>query len=131
MHYLVNPFKNIFNYSGRTSRKEFLMFQLYYILLCIFLSFPFNTVIDLMKYDSEASTKIYFFSCLIAYFVLNLSLSVRRLHDINKSGSYLFYLLIPIVGKFMVFMALFSDGDYGRNYYGDDPRDNSIDILQI
>ncbi len=98
MYYLINPFKNIFNYSGRASRKEFWMFQLYYFILYILLIFPLSFIIMLFDTDIDNLSDIFFFGFLILHSIVNLSISVRRIHDLNKSASYLFYSFIPLVG---------------------------------
>ncbi len=126
MYYLINPFKNIFNYSGRSSRKEFWMFQLSYIILFILLIFPLSFLGLFLGTNIDILTDIYVFGFLFLHVIINISISVRRIHDLNKSGSYLFYSLVPLVGHIIVLIALTSEGDKGRNFYGEDPRDIKI-----
>ena len=50
-----------------------------------------------------------------------ISLSVRRLHDIGKSGCYLFLCLIPF-GFFVIFIFLLEDSHPNVNIYGTSPK---------
>ncbi len=66
---------------------------------------------------------IIFMVILLPDFSINLSLTVRRLHDINKEGTYVLWSFVPLVGGIILLMALIESGDIGKNYYGEDPRD--------
>ena len=66
------------------------------------------------------SGPIYFLYA-IATFLPGLALSVRRLHDIGKSGWYLLLWLIPCVGAIILLVFVVTPGDPGSNTYGDDP----------
>jgi len=46
---------------------------------------------------------------------------VRRLHDTGKSGWYVFILLIPFGGIWMLIL-LFTDSQMGPNEYGPNPK---------
>lgn len=55
-------------------------------------------------------------------FIPTLAVSVRRLHDIGKSGVYYLLIFIPIIGQIMFIVFLFTEGDFGDNEYGPDPK---------
>ena len=67
------------------------------------------------------STTLGFIVIGIAYLVLfallipAIAVSVRRMHDVGKSG---WFMLIPIYN----FILTVSEGDSGPNEYGDDPK---------
>lgn len=50
------------------------------------------------------------------------SLSIRRLHDINRSGAYAFLLAIPIIGWIPLFILCILKGDPSNNRYGKPPE---------
>ncbi|PID37332.1 MAG: DUF805 domain-containing protein [Rhodobacterales bacterium] len=85
-------FRKYFTLSGRASRSEFWWFQLALFLLAI----PF-AVLDVLffvsDFESEAGPLETLYS--LATVCPSLTVSVRRLHDTNKSG---WYLLVPLVG---------------------------------
>ena len=53
--------------------------------------------------------------------ILFIPFSIRRLHDLNKSGWFLLISLIPVINFFFGIYAGFFKGTEGPNDYGDDP----------
>lgn len=51
-----------------------------------------------------------------------LALIFRRLHDIGKSGWWLFIILVPIVGPILFIIFLIRDSQAGPNKYGPNPK---------
>jgi uncharacterized membrane protein YhaH (DUF805 family) len=51
-----------------------------------------------------------------------LGVTVRRLHDIGKSGWFLLLGLIPIVGTIILIIWYAQEGDRGPNAFGPDPK---------
>jgi uncharacterized membrane protein YhaH (DUF805 family) len=51
-----------------------------------------------------------------------LALSVRRLHDVGKSGLYIFLVLIPVIGIIWLLFILTEEGHSGKNQYGVKPK---------
>jgi len=68
----------------------------------------------------------YFF----AIFVPSLAVAVRRLHDIGKSGWYLFFGFIPIVGGIILLVWACQDSQPGINEYGTNPKDEQESFIQ-
>lgn len=50
-----------------------------------------------------------------------ISVDIRRLHDLGKSGWFLLWGLIPGVAFVLVIYLLFAKGEAGSNKYGDIP----------
>lgn len=59
----------------------------------------------------------------LAVLIPSIAVSVRRMHDANKSGWYLLMDLIPLVGWIFVLIALTKDSVPGTNRYGANPKD--------
>ena len=57
----------------------------------------------------------------LALFFGGLAISVRRLHDLNKSGWWMLISFIPYVDVIFALYLLFAKGTDGPNQYGDDP----------
>ena len=53
--------------------------------------------------------------------VPGLALTVRRLHDVGKSGWYYLWLLVPVVGTILVLIQLFKDST-ADNQWGPNPK---------
>ncbi|MBW6417868.1 DUF805 domain-containing protein [Celeribacter sp. PS-C1] len=57
----------------------------------------------------------------LAVFLPGLSVWVRRLHDINRSGWWAFLILIPIIGWVIMLVWALTKGTEGANRFGPDP----------
>jgi uncharacterized membrane protein YhaH (DUF805 family) len=55
-------------------------------------------------------------------FLPSLAVSVRRMHDVGKSGWMLFINLIPILGWIYYIVLLCRDSEPGDNQYGPNPK---------
>lgn len=54
--------------------------------------------------------------------IANISLSVRRMHDIGKSGWSIFINLIPFLGNLIFMYWCLKDSCPGSNQYGPNPK---------
>ena len=120
--------ENYVNFSGRARRKEFWMFHLFLIIIttiCIGLDNILGTVVAM---DAGPFGLIVlpfgwlFFLCGIFHFLPSLSLVVRRLHDVGKSGSWCLIGLILIIGNVFLIVFLCSEGDKNENKWGLNPK---------
>jgi len=57
----------------------------------------------------------------LALLLPGLSVSIRRLHDINRSGWWILIFIIPIVGFILWLVWFLREGDPGENKYGPPP----------
>jgi uncharacterized membrane protein YhaH (DUF805 family) len=100
-------------FSGRSPRAEYWYFVLFTALIAVaavlvdaaFLngSRLFSTVVNL------------------AVFLPALSVFVRRLHDLDRSGWWYWLILVPVVGAVILFIWLISRGTRGANRFGPEP----------
>ena len=110
------------DFGGRASRSEFWWFQLFNFLLQMGLF-----VLQMVALFSfpEIFTAIYWVTVVVSFglFLPYLSVSVRRLHDIGKSGWY-FLLIIPLsiicIGIILWIVWMISEGEL-TNQYGPPP----------
>ncbi|HSA83886.1 MAG TPA: DUF805 domain-containing protein [Patescibacteria group bacterium] len=68
---------------------------------------------------------------LIIITIYGISLNIRRLHDINKSGLWMLGLFVPVLNIIVMIMLYFWPGTKGNNAYGKPPvaRISIKDIL--
>ena len=59
-------------------------------------------------------------------FIPGLAVSVRRLHDTNRSGWWMLISLIPLVGTIVLFLFTIQDSDVGDNDYGPNPKSEML-----
>ncbi|GAB1403800.1 hypothetical protein MASR1M74_09780 [Lentimicrobium sp.] len=114
MNRYFSVFKSFADFKGRAGRSEFWMF--YYI---NFLLFSIAVLLD-----DIIGFRVNSYLCLVVLFALliltpSLAVAVRRLHDIGKSGRYLFLGLIPVVGIVWLLVLLSRPGQIAENTYGD------------
>lgn len=58
----------------------------------------------------------------LAVIIPGIAVSVRRLHDIGKSGWYLLVGFIPLIGVFILLYFMVVDSNPGNNEYGPNPK---------
>lgn len=62
---------------------------------------------------------------IVFYFYFYLVITARRLHDLNKSGWCMLFMLLPVVNLFFILYLLFASGNTGSNTYGA-PRPTAV-----
>ena len=112
--------QNYCNFSGRASRSEYWWF---YLFSCI-VSWVVSIIVSL--FSSELSI-MYIASMVVglAFLLPSLGIAVRRLHDIGKSGWWLFISLIPLIGAILLLVWFCKDSQMEPNEYG--PVPNLVD----
>ena len=115
---------NYANFSGRASRSEYWWFVLFTGLAGFCTGFVDGVILFAM--DVPLDSILWVFSPLVtllqlAMFIPSLAVLVRRLHDIGKSGWWVFALLIPCVGIILFIIWMVTDGEAAANAYGDVP----------
>lgn len=94
-------FKNYANFDGRATKSEF------------WWGFLFSMLVMYIPLIGS----LWVFVALIP----NVSLAIRRLHDIGKPGKYYLLCLIPLVGSIILIIYYCKDSD-GDNQWGPAPR---------
>jgi uncharacterized membrane protein YhaH (DUF805 family) len=117
MEYFIGAYKKYADFSGRARRKEFWMYQLFYLIISIALSFIDGLI------GTYSSAGIGLLSTIFGFvsIVPMIALATRRLHDINKSGWWQLIGLIPLIGAIVLFIFFVLRGTDGENRYGSDP----------
>ena len=100
-------FKKYFDFQSRSSRSEFNYWILFSYLLLI---------VSIMIDESLAGL-------IIITFIPFISLSVRRLHDVDRSGWWsLTFMILPVV----IIYLMVKKGTIGKNSYGEDPLQEKL-----
>ena len=58
----------------------------------------------------------------IIFFIPNLTITVRRLHDVGRSGWYVLIPIIPIIGYIILLYFCLCDSEEQANQYGPSPK---------
>ena len=122
--YYLNILTNKYaDFSGRARRKEYWMWTLYATLIFI-LAMIMDNMLGL-NFELLGQDLGYGWMYVIAgiiNFIPGLSIVVRRLHDVGKSGWFFLIILIPIIGWIGILIFLCSDGDKEENKWGTNPK---------
>jgi uncharacterized membrane protein YhaH (DUF805 family) len=121
MEYMLMPLKKYADFSGRSRRMEYWMFQLFFVLAYIGISIItalLSSVSDSLGMIGGLLALVLIFGCLVP----SLAVAVRRMHDTNHSG---WWALVPIASLIFAF----TDGDRGNNDYGPDPKGAGADVF--
>ena len=116
MHQEETLQEKYFNFQGRLNRKRYIWRSIVLSLVTCILA----AVLAALLGDSILSLVVCSVIS-IAGFVAGLSLCVRRLHDLNRSGLFWLLFFIPIVDFFFAIYVIFFKGTEGDNQYGPDP----------
>ena len=109
-------------FAGRARRREYWMFELWHALILVAL-FVIDIKVSASGHNQAAVlTGLY----LLATALPSLAGLVRRLHDTNHSGWWIFISLVPLVGQFILLRLLIKDGDPGPNRFGPNPKTEAV-----
>ena len=95
-------------FSGRASRSEYWWFFLFTLL-----AQSAATVVDV-----AIGVDLFANLLTIAFFIPNLALIARRLHDVGRSGWWVL-IVFTIIGAFLLLYWLIRPGDTGANAHGE------------
>ncbi|WCE04272.1 DUF805 domain-containing protein [Pseudoxanthomonas sp. JBR18] len=124
MEWMLMPLKRYADFSGRSRRKEYWMFALFYtlVLLATVLVMALGAAMaapaerpGVLGYVGFALMML----AILAFLVPSLAVQVRRFHDMDKSGWMVLLNLIPYVGGFVVLIMMMLEGTPGPNRYGE------------
>ena len=118
MNWYLEVLKKYAVFSGRARRKEYWLFVLFNIIFTIVAS-----ILDAVVFGTAIGGlgPLYGLYAL-AILVPGLAVSVRRLHDVGKSGWFFLIVLIPIVGGIWLLVVMCRDSTPGENQYGANPK---------
>ena len=126
--------KHYADFSGRARRSEYWGTVLFNGLiqagLSIILSIVATILFSSIEINGEVTFSPLFFLLhnipiyiyLLIWFLPGLAVSVRRLHDIGKSGWNLLWILLPIVGAIMLIYWYCQDSQPEENKWGANPK---------
>ncbi|MFG2181457.1 DUF805 domain-containing protein [Streptomyces abikoensis] len=113
MHWYVDVLKKYAVFSGRARRQEYWMFTL------------ISTVISIVVAIAEGvlgTNSVIGTVYVLAVLLPSLAVTVRRLHDTDRSGWWVLIGLIPVVGWIVLLVFTCLDSQPQPNKYGPSPK---------
>jgi len=119
MNWYLEVLRKYAVFSGRARRKEYWFFLLFNLLIMFGLAF-----IDVAFgfYNEEVGVGLLSGLYALAVLLPSLGVSIRRLHDTDRSGWWLLLLLVPLVGSIVLIIFFALDGTPDKNRFGDSPK---------
>jgi uncharacterized membrane protein YhaH (DUF805 family) len=105
-------------FRGRASRSEYWYFVLFVLTVTLG-----SVLVDAWTADSEGAgllagvVLLVLSAIMLASILPSLAVSVRRLHDVGRSGWFLLLGLVPILGSIFLLVHYTTPGDPGPNGY--------------
>jgi uncharacterized membrane protein YhaH (DUF805 family) len=118
--WMVEPLRKYAVFGGRARRREYWWFALFTFLVSVPLAIGDILIIGYEAFSAYAAGPLLGLFAL-ATLLPSLGVSVRRLHDGDRSGWWLLLALLPVVGALVLLFWFCSRGSIGANRFGDDP----------
>lgn len=122
MEWYLRVWQRYAEFSGRSRRMEYWMFTLVHsIIMLVICAAVVGFGIAKQPILGSASYLLlgaYGLAVIIPCF----SVTVRRLHDTDKTGWWILISFVPVFGGIALLVMLALDGSQGSNQYGADPK---------
>lgn len=118
LNIFIEPFVKYAEFDGRSNRQSFIVFQVVHITMILFSAisdYQFNFYVD------DTSIGIFLFVTLLLLMIPSIAITIRRLHDLDKSGFYYFLFFIPYVNFLFYVYLIFAPGTKHANQFGPIP----------
>ena len=125
---IATCFAKFVTFSGRAPRSEYWWFYLFSLICAVAGLIVDGAVLgmSLIDEDGDFTGGPVFWLVVLALGLPHLSVSIRRLHDIDSSGYWIWIQLIPFVGPLIFLMWMCTSGTDGENDYGPEFADTSV-----
>ncbi len=119
MNWYLEVLKKYAVFKGRARRKEFWMYILFNMIFT-FVAMGLDNLLGTTY--KNINYGIFYTLYVLAVIVPGLAVEIRRLHDVGKSGWWLFIALVPLIGSIWLIVLLATDSQPGENPYGPNPK---------
>lgn len=114
VNFYLDVWKNYFNFSDRATRQQYWMFALFNLIIVLILG-----VIDgVLGLGADAGIGLLGGIYSLAILIPSIAVTVRRLHDMGRSGWWLLLWLIPLIGVIVIFIFTLLDSQPATNEWG-------------
>ena len=119
MSWYLQALKKYAVFGGRSRRMEYWYFVLFNIIVSIVLG-----VIDGLLGTSGSYAGAGLLSGIygLAVLIPSLAVTVRRLHDTDRTGWWILIALVPLIGVIVLLVFALLEGTPGDNQYGPNPK---------
>ena len=127
MHWMLMPLRRYAEFTGRSRRKEYWMFVLLNALIAAFVGLVTGIMAAAVQTETQMMVVVNPLLILwtlasLAFAIPGIAVTIRRLHDTDRSGWSILYGLIPFIGGFILLYFYVQEGTPGPNRFGPDPK---------
>lgn len=119
MNEFVDVLRKYAVFSGRARRREYWWFVLIYLLISLGLMLLDGILSSSHRMGSTGLLGGLFG---LAMFLPSIAVSVRRLHDSDRSAWWLLIAFIPLLGAIVLLVFCLLDSQPGENRFGPNPK---------
>ena len=112
IHCYLDGFRHYVDFRGRTGRRGYWYFFLFNFLVTLVLGAVSGALVG---------------AYVLAAFLPALGVTIRRLHDTDRSGWWCLVPLLPVVGAVVMLVFLLGVGTRGGNRFGEAPSSHQPD----
>jgi len=123
MNWYLEVLKKYAVFDGRARRKEYWYFCLFNFLISFALA-AVTGVLGGITHTGSLSLLNAIYS--LAILIPGIAVTVRRLHDTDHSGWWMFIILVPFIGAIVLLVFTVMDSTPGENRYGVNPKEISV-----
>lgn len=111
MNQFIAAMQNYAVFEGRSARPEFWYFKLFSLLIIAAASLI----------DAASGATILYLIAVLVFIIPDIAVSVRRLHDIDRSGWWYLVAFVPLFGLILLIVFWCQPGSPGDNRFGARP----------
>lgn len=116
--------RRYFELSGRSTRRQYWLFWIMASVLCIGAVFVDDAVLGhpiTDRYPGPLTA-----SLAVIHFLPGIAVTVRRLHDVGRSGWWYFIQCVPLIGTLIMLFWMLAPPNEWDNEFGPNPRNLSF-----
>jgi uncharacterized membrane protein YhaH (DUF805 family) len=123
MNYYIEALKKYAVFEGRARRKEFWIYTLVNFAIVATLLGAFSLFLEANNPFAMIICTLAFLGYSLFQIIPSIAVSVRRLHDTNRSGWWLLLsIFVPFIGPMVLFIFFITDSWSFENQYGIPPK---------
>ncbi|XHR29112.1 MAG: DUF805 domain-containing protein [Chthoniobacteraceae bacterium] len=123
MDWYIAVLKNYAVFSGRARRKEYWYFFLFNFIITLILA-VIASLLGAIPHTEAFNLLNGLYS--LAVLIPSIAVTVRRLHDTDRSGWWILISFIPLVGAIVLLVFTIQDSTPGDNQYGPNPKEITV-----
>ena len=138
-NYWLAAWNNFGVFDGRARRMEYWLYRLELMVIGLVIGVPFALLSETTTSSEIVPESNSLMGILILVVVailsiiltiVDLGVTVRRLHDTGRSGWWILIRMVPYIGGLVLFIFTVLDSEPGENKYGPNPKGKRAEIDQ-